>query len=259
MIAITRGISDALARCELTHQDRVPIDIDRARAQHAIYESALRGAGYAVKSLPASEAFPDCVFVEDAAVVFDEIAVMTRPGAKSRRGELDAISDALGEYRALSTITEPGTLDGGDVLTLGRSVYVGLSSRSSAEGIRQLGEILDPFGYTVSSVEVHGCLHLKSAATAIDENRALVNPAMIDVSRLVGIECIQVDPSEPMAANLVALPMADEPNTVLHGAAYPRTGERLLAAGLNVVEVPADELAKAEGALSCCSLLLHRP
>ncbi|QDV05337.1 N(G),N(G)-dimethylarginine dimethylaminohydrolase [Planctomycetes bacterium Poly30] len=257
MIAITRGISDALARCELTHQDRVPIDLERARKQHAVYESALRGAGYVVKSLPASPEFPDCVFVEDAAIVFDEIAVMTRPGAKSRRGELDAIAEVLAEYRALSSITEPGTLDGGDVLVLGKSVYVGLSTRSNANGVRQLGAVLEPLGYVVTGVEVRGCLHLKSAATALDERRALVNPAMIDVALLRGIECIEVDPEEPMAANLVALPMADEPGTVLHGAAYPRTGERLIGAGLNVVEVPADELAKAEGALSCCSILIH--
>lgn len=259
MIAITRGISDALARCELTHQDRVSMDVERARTQHEIYEAALRGAGYAVRRLPASPDHPDCVFVEDAAIVFDEVAVMTRPGAASRRGELEAIAEALSEYRTLSSIAEPGTMDGGDVLVLGRDVYVGLSTRSNADGVDQLRVILDPFGYTVTGLEVKGCLHLKSAATAIDERRALVNPDMIDTMLLRGIECIEVDPSEPMAANLVALPMADEPGTVLHGSAYPKTGERLLAAGLNVVEVPADELAKAEGALSCCSLLIHRP
>ncbi len=258
MIAITRGISDALSRCELTHLDRVPIDLERARAQHVAYESALRAAGYTVKALPASEDHPDCVFVEDAAIAFDEVAVMTRPGAASRRGELDAIAEALSEHRTLSSISEPGTLDGGDVLVLGRDVYVGLSTRSNQSGVDQLWEILKPHDYTVTGIEVKGCLHLKSAATAVDEGRALVNPEMIDTALLRGIECIEVDPSEPMAANLVALPMAKVSGTVLHGSAYPKTGARLVAAGLHVVKVPADELAKAEGALSCCSILLHQ-
>ena len=259
MIAITRGISGALSRCELTHQDRVPIDLERARAQHDAYESALRAAGYVVKKLPASPDHPDCVFVEDAAIAFDEVAVMTRPGAVSRRGELDAIAEALSEHRPLSSITEPGTLDGGDVLVLGRDVYVGLSTRSNQTGVDQLRGILESFGYAVTGIEVRDCLHLKSAATAIDERRALVNPAMLDTSLLRGIDCIEVDPSEPMAANLVALPMANDPSTVLHGSDYPRTGERLRAAGLHVIQVPADELAKAEGALTCCSILLHEP
>lgn len=256
MIAITRGISDSLAQCELTHLERIPIDLERARAQHSIYESALRGAGYEVLTLPALAEYPDCVFVEDAAVAFPEIAVMTRPGAESRRGELPAIAAALGERRALASIEEPGTLDGGDVLVLGRNVFVGLSTRSNQAGIQQLATILDPLGYTVAGVEVRGCLHLKSAVTAIDAGRVLVNPDLIDVALLGDVECIEVDPSEPMAANLVALPGATADGTVLHGADYPRTGERLRAAGLNVVEVPSDELAKAEGALSCCSILL---
>ncbi len=256
MIAITRDISDALADCELTHLERVPIDLERARAQHSIYVTALRGAGYQVITLPASDEHPDCVFVEDAAVAFPEIAVMTRPGAESRRGELGPIAEVLGERRALASIEGPGTLDGGDVLVLGQEVFVGLSSRSNAEGVRQFGAILEPLGYRVQGIEVRGCLHLKSAATAIDAKRVLVNPGMVDVALLGDVERIEVDPSEPMAANLVALPGAPAKGTVLHGAAYPKTGERLRAAGLNVVEVPADELAKAEGALSCCSILL---
>ena len=262
MIAITRGISDALGQCELTHLERVPIDPKRAREQHAVYTGALQSVGYEIIALPASDEYPDCVFVEDAAVAFPEIAVMTRPGAVSRRGELGAVQGALAEHRTLAHIVEPGTLDGGDVLVLGQNVYVGLSSRSSSEGVEQLGKILAPFGYAVHGIEVRGCLHLKSAATAIDASRAIVNPEWIDTSLLKGVECIEVDPSEPDAANLVALPGAQRdgkglPGTVLHGAAYPKTGARLRALGLNVIEVPADELAKAEGALSCCSVLLH--
>ncbi len=262
MIAITRGISDALGACELTHLERVPMDPARARAQHDQYTAALRSVGYEVIALPASDEFPDCVFVEDAAVAFPEIAVMTRPGAASRRGELAVVEASLSKHRSLARIADPGTLDGGDVLVLGPNVYVGLSSRSNADGVQQLSEILAPFDYAVHGIEVKGCLHLKSAATAIDATRALVNPAWLDTSLLRGIECIEVDPTEPDAANLVALPGARSdgrplPGTVLHAAAYPKTGARLRALGLNVLEVPADELAKAEGALSCCSVLLH--
>lgn len=253
MIAITREISTALARCELTHLERAPIHLERARTQHSAYERALEDSGCRIIRLPSSDEFPDCVFVEDAAVAFDEVAIMTRPGAASRRGELTAIEEALAPLRPLQRIQAPGTLDGGDVLVLGRSVFVGLSSRSNAEGVRQLAEHLTPLGYSVRGIEVAGCLHLKSAATAIDAGRALVHPGWVSPSLLGDVECIPIDPAEPMAANLVALPG----ERWLYGAAYPRTTKRLRDLGLDIVELEADELAKAEGALSCCSILLR--
>src|SRR5262245_23966723 len=136
-VALTRDISPALASCELTHLPRVPIDVERARAQHREYEQALAEAGCEVQRLPSSAEMPDSVFVEDIAIVFDELAIVTRPGAESRRIEVQAIADALQKYRRLRCIAAPGTIDGGDVLVVGRRVYVGLSSRTNAEAVRQ--------------------------------------------------------------------------------------------------------------------------
>ncbi|MEM8712480.1 MAG: arginine deiminase family protein, partial [Planctomycetota bacterium] len=154
MIAITRKISDSLGCCELTHLERVPIDLQRARQQHSVYVDVLRSAGCDVIELDAALDLPDCVFVEDAAVALDEVAVLTRPGAESRRGELAAIESALAPLRTLRRIEAPGTLDGGDVLVLGRDVYVGLSSRSNEAGVEQLRRHLDPFEYRVHGIEV---------------------------------------------------------------------------------------------------------
>ncbi len=232
---------------------RVPIDVERARVQHRAYEDALRDAGYTVVRLPASAELPDSVFVEDAAIVFDELAVITRPGAASRRAETAAVAQALAPFRVLHTIEAPGTLDGGDVLVAGRSVFVGLSSRTNADGIAQLRRMLTPFGYTVCELRVRDCLHLKSAATALGDGTVLVNPRWVDAGAFRGLEVIAVDPDEPAAAN--ALRLADR---IVFPAAFPRTAERLRARGYRVQTVDASELAKAEGAVTCCSLIVEQ-
>ncbi|MDB6164758.1 MAG: dimethylargininase, partial [Xanthomonadaceae bacterium] len=167
MIAITRDVSPSLAGCELSFVQRTAIDIDRAAAQHAHYCRALRMLGCDVITLPALPGMPDSVFVEDVAVVLDELAVMTRPGAESRRGEGESVAEALVEYRPLWMIAEPGTIDGGDVLRVGRTLYVGQGARTNAAGIAALDEIARPLGYRVQAVPTHGCLHLKSAATQV--------------------------------------------------------------------------------------------
>src|SRR6266513_1621025 len=166
MIAITRAVSDAIARCELTHLERTPIDLERARAQHAAYERALETAAHCdvVHAAPAPD-LPDAVFVEDAAVVVDEVAIITRPGAPSRRAETSGVAEVLARYRELRHIDAPGTLDGGDVVVAGRRVFIGRSSRTNDEAIAQVRTILHPYGYDVRGVDVRGCLHLKSAAT----------------------------------------------------------------------------------------------
>jgi dimethylargininase len=153
-IAITRQISPRFNECELTHLDRQPIDLDLARAQHHAYEAALRALGCDVISLPPEPDLPDSVFVEDVALVFDEVAIITRPGADSRRPEAELIAPALSLHRTLFTIEAPGILDGGDVLRVGKTVYVGLSSRSNRSGVEQPQKILAPYGYTVNGVEV---------------------------------------------------------------------------------------------------------
>ena len=250
-LAITRGISPAFARCELTHLAREPIDVERARRQHALYEEALRELGCRVEALPALPEHPDCVFVEDVAVVLDEVAIVTRPGAESRRGEEEAVAEVLAAHRPLARIAGPGTLDGGDVLRLGRRVFVGRTPRSDEAGRRQLHELLSPHGYEVIGVEVSGCLHLKSAVTAVGEGAVLMNPAWVDAEPFASYERVEVDPEEPSAANVLVI--AD---SVLLPAAFPRTAVRLASRGLYVRALEVDEIAKAEGGVTCCSVLV---
>jgi dimethylargininase len=250
-LALTRAISPRLAEGELTHLERIPIDIESARAQHAAYARALATLGCDVREVDAAPEYPDSVFIEDTAVVFDEVAVITRPGAESRRGEIPGVERALVPLRPLAHITAPGTLDGGDVLLVGKRVFVGRTGRTNAEGIAQLGAVLAPFGYVVKAVEVTGCLHLKTAVTALDDHTVLVNPAWIAADALAGLARVEVDPTEPMGANVVRVGDA-----LLYGAAYPRTLARLVARGYAPVCVDASEVAKAEGAVTCCSLIL---
>lgn len=243
-------MSSGFAACELTHLARVPIDVDRARSQHEEYERALGQAGCVVERLDAPPEMPDSVFIEDVAVVFDELAVITRPGALSRRAETVAVAAALARYRRLHAIEAPATLDGGDVLVAGHRVFVGRSARTNQAAIAQLRSVLGPLGYTVCDVEVRGCLHLKSAVTAVDDDLLLVNPKWIDPARLPGFSIIEIDSREPTAAN--ALRVGDR---IIYPAACPRTAERLVQRGLAVQSVDVREIAKAEGAVTCCSLV----
>jgi dimethylargininase len=252
LLALTRAVPPSIARCELTHLDRDPIDVGLAELQHLAYEQALRELGCTVQRLPAEPEMPDSVFVEDAAIVLDEVAVITRPGAASRRGEVPSVAAALEAYRPVLRIEAPGTLDGGDVLRVGSNVFVGLSGRSNAEAVRQLQGLLGAFGYRVTGVEVRGCLHLKSAVTQVDEGTVLLNPEWIDRSRLGDLAHVEVHPEEAMAANALRVG-----SSVLFPAAFPRTRERLEARGIQVRTVDASQVAKAEGALTCCSLIFE--
>ncbi|MEO7794290.1 MAG: dimethylargininase [Thermoanaerobaculia bacterium] len=254
MLALTRAVPASLAFCELTHLSRVAIDVGRAREQHELYEGALRALGVEVVRLPPADDLADSVFVEDAAVVVLELAVLTRPGAHSRRAEIPSVAAALARYRALAEIVAPGTLDGGDVLRIGRRIFVGRSARSNDAGIAQLAAVLAPFGYRVAGVAVTGCLHLKSAVTAIGplgDETIVLNPAWVDGAAFGARRAIEVAPAEAMAANVLAIG-----NSVLVNASAPRTAARLVAAGFEVVTVDQSELAKAESGLTCCSLLL---
>ena len=156
IVAVTRPVSRSIADCELTHVARAPIDLTVARQQHAAYEAALETAGCRVVRLPELSDQPDAVFVEDAAIVLDEVAVLTRPGAASRRPEVKAMAEALAPFRRTVGIARPDTLDGGDVLRLGRTLYAGLTSRTTAAGIAQLRALVAPYGYQVEAVEVAG-------------------------------------------------------------------------------------------------------
>lgn len=250
-IAITRDVSPSIAQCELTHLEREPISFEAARAQHEEYVQCLAALGCEVRRLPAEPSMPDAVFVEDTAIVLDEVAVIARPGAASRRPETASIAKALEPHRALRFIEAPATIDGGDVLRVGTRLFVGMTSRSTSEGIAQLREFVAPFGYTVTGVPVTGCLHLKTAVTQVAPDLLLINPAYVD-PHVFNMRYIEVDSSEPFGGNALLI---DE--TVIYPAAFPRTRRRMEQAGIAVQTVDASELAKAEGGVTCCSLVFE--
>jgi dimethylargininase len=241
-----------MGQCELTYLPRAEIDIELARAQHRVYEKALERLGCRLVSLPGELDLPDSVFVEDTAVVLHEIAIITRPGATSRRPETVSVAKALGEYRELMFLQPPGTLDGGDVLRVGKTLYVGSSSRSNRSGIEQLTSIVAPFGYCVVSVLVRECLHLKSAVTQVGPNTLLINRQLVETSCFSGMDLIDVDGREPSGANALLIG-----NQVVYPASCPRTRERLEARGISVAGVDVSEIEKAEGGVTCCSLILE--
>ena len=251
-IAITRGVSPNVARCELTHLARDPIDVAAATRQHLAYEARLAELGCDVHHLDAEPDYPDSVFVEDAAIVLDELAIVMRPGAASRRGEAASIARALEPYRPLRLVTDPGTIDGGDVLRVGRTLYVGASTRTNAAAVEQLRRFVDPHGYEVATIPVRGALHLKSGVTSVADRTLLINRTWIDPARFGGLQLIDVDPSEPAGANALQVGA-----TVVCASAFPRTRERLDEHGIATVAVDATELAKAEGGLTCCSLIFE--
>ncbi len=253
-IALVRDVSPTLGRCELTHLAREPLDVERARAEHHRYADRLAELGCDVQWVPPAPELPDAVFIEDTAVVVDEIAVVTRPGASSRRPETGVVATALGRYRTVVTMMPPATLDGGDVLRVGRTLYVGRTGRTNAEGAAALARHLAPAGYTVRPVEVHGCLHLKSAVTEVAEGTLLYNPGWIDRGTFGDLTMVEVNPAEPFAANALRIGTA-----VIHAAAFPRTRERLEQRGIRTLPLDVSELAKAEAGVTCCSLIFEAP
>ena len=253
-VAITRKVSPAIAACELTHVSREPIDLDLAREQHAGYVRLLKSLGCDVVELPAEPSMPDSVFVEDTAIVLDGIAVITRPGAPSRQAETASIMDALRPYRSLAQITAPGTLDGGDVVRVARTLYVGASGRSNSAGIDQLRRMAAPHGYSVVDVPVHGCLHLKSAITEVAEGTLLVNREWVSAEPFLGHELIDIAEGETHAANALRLGQS-----VVYPSRFGKTASRLRDRGIDLHLVSLSELAKAEGAVTCCSLILDAP
>lgn len=252
-IAITREPSPSLARCELTHLARAPIDYAAAVAQHQAYCAALVAAGLNVIRLPADSAYPDCCFVEDTAVVLDEVAVIASLGAASRRGETALIAHTLGRYRPLVHIELPATLEGGDVLQVGRRLFVGRTARTNDAGIAALAAAVGPWGYEVVPVAVAGCLHLKSAVTALDAQTLLANPALFERAAVAGLRIVEVAPEEPGAANVLRVR-----SSLLAHSGFPRTAERLAAAGYAVTPIDISEFLKAEAALTCKCLLLKQ-
>lgn len=251
-IAITRKISPRFNECEITHIERTPIDLDIARQQHQEYVYALEELGCEVIELPEEPDLPDSVFVEDTAFILPELAVIARPGADSRKPETETIIKALSPYRALVHISEPATLDGGDVLALDKKIYVGLSTRSNAQAVEQLNQLLNQYGYQALGVELKDCLHLKSAVTKVDEETLLINKNWIDEKHFADYNLIEVHASEPYGAN--CLPIREH---IIYPYAFPKTQALLEAKGFKIKNVNVDELAKAEGAVTCCSLIIN--
>jgi dimethylargininase len=250
-LAVTREVSPRFNECEITHIERTSIDVDIARTQHRSYVDALKKLGCNVFELPAEADLPDSVFVEDTAFILPEAAVITRPGADSRKPETESIIQALSPHTSLLFIREPATLDGGDVMVVGKRIFVGVSTRSNDESIRQLQELLSGYDYTVTGVPLHDCLHLKSAVTRVDDMTLLINKNWVNTEPFTDYDLIEVDPSEPHAAN--CLPIGD---AIIFPTAFPQTRARLEERGYQILPVEVDELAKAEGAVTCCSLIL---
>lgn len=251
MIALLREVSASLAACELSFLERAPIDVERARAQHAHYAAELTALGCSIEWLAPLHANADAVFVEDTAVVLREVAVITRPGVASRRGEVESVAASLAPHRPLRRIGAPGTLEGGDVVHIGHNLYVGASARSNAAGIEQLGHALAPFGYRVQGVAMRDCLHLKSAVTFIPPDTLLVNPAWVDPKVFDARTVVEVDEGEAFGANTLTVQ-----GVTLLSAAFPRTEQRLRKAGVTTRALEVSELQKAEAALTCMSLML---
>lgn len=249
-IAIIRPVPDSIGDCELTHLDRTPIDLDRARSQHVEYASVLSSLGCRVIELPALHDHPDSVFVEDTMIVLDELAVMTRPGAPSRRDEVHSTAEVMETFRPLVSIEPPGRIDGGDVLRAGRTIFVGCSSRSDEVGLAQLREIIEPVGYNMVQVDVHGCLHLKTGATALDDSTILCNPAWLDTSAFTGFDLLEIDPDEPFSGNV-----AQVGSHLIADATWTGTNQRLEDDKRAIALVQLTELAKAEGSVTCSSIL----
>ncbi len=254
LTAIVRPPTAALARCELTYLEREPIDVEAALLQHAAYVRCLRDLGVRVVELPPEPDLPDSVFVEDTAVVVDEIAVVTLPGAESRRDEVEAVASAIAPYRQVRRLTAPAALDGGDVLRIGRSFYVGVGGRTNSTGIAQLRDALSPFGYDVTAVELHDCLHLKSACTWLGGDTVLLNPAWVDLAVFAGREIVPVAPDEPFAANTLTIG-----GVTLFPSGFPKTQSLLERRGYTVQTLDVSELQKAEAALTCLSILFDAP
>lgn len=250
--AFTRAVSPKLADCELTHLDRVAIDPARAAAQHSSYESALAEAGFEIIRLPDLPGHPDAVFVEDTAVLLGDHAIITRPGAASRQSETSSTAEGLAPHFTIHRI-KSGFVDGGDVLRIGRRIYVGLSTRTDQAGIDALAAIAKPFGFDVRRAELGDCLHLKTAVTLAGSNILLFNPQAIDPAQFEDAEPLAVNPSELAAANCVNLG-----DRLILPAGNPRTAARLRQRRLTVVEVDVSELQKAEAGVTCMSLIDDR-
>lgn len=254
MIGLVRRPSPALQTGERTHIERTPIDFAAAEEQHAAYVAALRESGVRIVEIAPAEDLPDAVFIEDMALVLDSLAVIARSGAASRRAESATITGTLARYRHLVQLPPAACLDGGDVLAIDRTVYIGRTTRTNQAAIDFLTTLLRQYYYEVVTVPVSGCLHLKSAVTWIGNNTVLINPEWVPRAPFSQHRQIDIAPEEPMAAN--ALHVGTQ---LLMSASYPRTAARVGALGLVPRLIDISEFHRTEGGLTCLSILVNTP
>lgn len=250
-IALTRQPALSFENCEVTHVPRQAIDLPIAFQQHEGYCQALRHMGVEVEILPSANAYPDSVFIEDNAIVLDELAVITSMGTVTRQGESALLLPALSGHRRLVNILPPATIEGGDVCRIGKTLLVGISSRTNWLGVEALQAIVEPLGYRVTPIEIQGCLHLKTACTPLDDKTLLVNPTWLDLDALRQFQLVRVPSAEPLGANVLRLPQG-----ILANAAFPRTLDLMKGEGHTVSDVDIREFSKAEAGLTCLSLLI---
>ena len=256
LIALTRPPSPRLAECELTHLPCRPIDVELAADQHRGYCDELARLGCEVRELPATPELPDGVFVEDRAVVLDEVAIITRSAAVRRREETPSVEAALRCHRPIEHIAAPATVDGGDVLHMDRTLLVGLSPRSNIRAVEQMREHLAPHGYTIEAVPVTASLHLKSGCSVIAPDLLVINRDWADSdaiqAALPSVRFVDVDPNEPRGANHLLVG-----DRVLSPASCPRTVDRIRQHGITLDVVDVSELEKAEAGVTCSSLVYN--
>lgn len=251
LVALTRGVSSSIKNCLLTHLTRQNIDAETAISQHRAYEDCLRQVGLHVISLPVEPELPDSVFIEDPAIVLDEVALIGVMGAEKRRAEAKSLAAVLSAVRPLKFMDGPGTIEGGDRVQIGRTLFVGVSSRTNMRGVEQLRTVLKPYDYEVRPVTVKNCLHLTTGCSYIGRHTVLMNPDWVDASVFKDFEIIATPPEEPWAANTIAI----GDGAILVSASFPRTQAMLEERGFEVHVADISELEKAEAGLSCMSLI----
>ena len=254
--AITHQVSPRINECELTFLDRWPIDLQLADRQHDDYCARLEQLGVSVERLSENESFPDACFVEDTAVVLDELAIMCSFGVSSRRGESELIERELARYRKIARISLPATIEGGDVLRIGKTILAGHSSRTNSHGIDELARLLLPYGYRTVPLKTNGTLHLKSACTALDDETLFVNPDWVDVAQppLRAFKLVHTPVEEPWSANVLRVG-----NAVCVQAGFPRAAELIQGLAERVEIIDTSELRKAEAGLTCSSIVFDCP
>lgn len=249
LIALTRGVSRRIGECELTFIDRQAIDYSRAVLQHGQYQQLLRDLGAKVIELASDDRCPDCCFLEDSALVLDEVAVITRPGSDARRREVEGVAPTVMKYRNVVRIDAPGTLEAGDILRMGRNLFVGLTTRTNEQGIEMLRNAVKEYGYEVIAIPTTGALHLKSVCTALDDDTVLADSRHFDRSGFSKYKMIEVPADESMAANVLRINGA----VCIHGG-FHKTIDLLQSKGFDIRTVDISEFLKAEAGLTCMSI-----